>query len=214
MLADLTPGPIFRIFSRMGISFRARRARRRCAAVTVLLGTAMLAGADPERDALEACRNIADDARRLECYDGIPLQTTAPQAPAVAETAATPAPPAVPDAPPAPSAAPAQASASEDGNVVQRGLGRLRGLFGRDEPPVEKPPELQSIDAQVVKFVKLARGNHRLTLEDGQVWREIEVKPRARYRVGDNVEIARGAFGSYNLSNERTGHRVKVRRVR
>ena len=214
MLADLTPGPIFRIFSRMGVSFLARHIWRRGTAATVLLAAAVLAGADSERDALEACRDIADDARRLECYDGIPLPETPPQPSAVAETPATPVPPAVPEAPPAPSVAPAPASASEDGNVVQRGLGRLRGLFGRDETPAEKPPELQSIDAQVVEVVKLALGNHRLTLEDGQVWREIEVKPRARYRVGDNVEIARGALGSYNLSNERTGHRIKVRRVR
>ncbi len=198
----------------MGVSFRTLRAWRRGAAVTVLLGTATLIVADPGRDALEACRNISDDTQRLACYDGIPPPETAPQPSAVAETAVTPAPPAVPDTPPAPPVAPAPASASEDGNVVQRGLGRLRGLFGRDEPPVERPPELQSIDAQVVEVVKLARGNHRLTLEDGQVWREIEVKPRARYRVGDNVEIARGALGSYNLSSERTGHRIKVRRVR
>ena len=46
------------------------------------------------------------------------------------------------------------------------------------------------------------------------MWRENEVEPRARYRLGDTVVIARGAFGSYNLSNERTGHRVKVRRIR
>ncbi|MDE0350006.1 MAG: hypothetical protein OXM56_09900 [Gammaproteobacteria bacterium] len=172
--------------------------------MALLPGMAVLAGADSEQDALEACRSISEDARRLACYDGIPVPPTAPRPSAVAETAVTPAPP----------VAPTPAGAAEDANVVQRGLGRLRGLFGRDEPRPEKPPELQSIDAQVVEVVKLARGNHRLTLEDGQVWREIEVKPRARYRVGDNVEIARGALGSYNLSNERTGHRIKVRRVR
>ena len=207
MLADLTPAPILRIFCRMGVSLRARHGWRRGAAVTMLLGTAALAGADSERDALEACRTIADDARRLACYDGILL----PEPSATAETTVTPAPPAVPDPPPAP---PAPATAAEDANVLQRGLGTLRSVFGRDEPPVERPPELQSIDAQVVEVVKLARGNHRLTLEGGQVWREIEVKPRARYRVGDTVEIARGVLGSYNLSNARTGHRIKVRRVR
>ena len=198
----------------MEVSFRTRRAWRRRAAVTLLLGTASLAGASQEREALDACRNIADDDRRLECYDDIPLQPPVARPSAVAETVAAPAPPRVPDAPPAPDVPAAPATASEDGNVVQRGLGRLRGLFGRDEPAVEKPPELDSIEAQVVRFVKLARGNHSLTLEDGQVWREIEVKRRARYRVGDAVVIARGALGSYNLSSERTGHRVKVRRIR
>lgn len=198
----------------MGVSFRTRRAWCQGAAVTLLLGTASLAGANPEREALDACRNIADDDRRLECYDDIPLQPPVARPSAVAETVATPAPPAVPEALPPPDAPAAPAAASEDGNVVQRGIGRLRGLFGRDEPTVEKPPELDSIEAQVVKFVKLARGNHSLTLEDGQVWREIEVKRRARYRVGDAVVIARGALGSYNLSSERTGHRVKVRRIR
>ena len=198
----------------MGVSFRTRRGWRRLAAVTLLLGTASLAGANPEREALDACRNIADDDRRLKCYDDIPLQTPVATPSAVAETVAAPPSPAVPDAPPAPAVPAAPAAASEDGNIVQWGLGRLRGLFGREEPAVEKPPELDSIEAQVVSFVKLARGNHSLTLEDGQVWREIEVKRRARYRVGDAVVIARGALGSYNLSSERTGHRVKVRRIR
>ena len=179
-----------------------------------------LNGADPATDAFETCRNIADDVDRLACYDDIPLPATKPQAPAVADTVVTPAPRKTPDTPPvpnppsAPDVAPVAEATSEDDNVVQRSLGRLRGLFGRDEPAPEKPPELQSIEGQVVRVVKLARGNHSLTLEDGQVWREIEVKPRARYRVGDAVVIARGAFGSYNLSSERTGHRVKVRRVR
>ena len=198
----------------MGVSFRAHRAWRRGAAVTLLLGTASLAGANPEREALDACRNIADNDRRLKCYDDISLQTPVATPSAVAETVAAPPSPAVPDAPPAPTVPAAPAAASEDGNIVQRGLGRLRGMFGRDEPAVEKPPELDSIEAQVVSFVKLARGNHSLTLEDGQVWREIEVKRRARYRVGDAVVIARGALGSYDLSSERTGHRVKVRRIR
>ena len=149
----------------MGVSFRTRRAWRRRAAVTLLLGTASLAGANPEREALDAWRNVADDDRRLKCYDDIPLQPPVATPSAVAETVAAPPSPAVPDARPA-------------------------------------------------RFVKLARDNHGLTLEDGQVWREIEVKRRARYRVGDAVVIARGALGSYNLSSERTGHRVKVRRIR
>ena len=204
----------------MGVSFRARQIWCRGAAAT-LLGWATLAGADSERDALEACRDIADDARRLACYDGIPLPATSPQATAAVETVEAPVTPTMPDTPPDRGPAPAQDVApvadatGEDGNVVQRGLGRLRSLFGRETPePMEKPPELQSITGQVVKIVKLARGNHSLTLEDGQVWRENEVKPRARYRVGDAVVIARGAFGAYNLSSERTGHRVKVRRIR
>ena len=205
----------------MGVSSRVRPASHRVAALTLLLGGAAFAGAEPATDTLEACRSIADDARRLACYDDIPLPATVPQAPAVVDTVVTPAPrkttpdpPPVPDPPSAPEDAPVADAASDDANVVQRGLGRLRGLFGRDEPAPEKPPELQSIEGQVVKIVKLARGNHSLTLEDGQMWRESEVKPRARYRVGDAVVIARGAFGSYNLSSERTGHRVKVRRIR
>ena len=200
----------------MGGSFRARQIRCRGAAATVLLAAAALAGADAERDALEACRNIADDTRRLACYDGIP-----PRAAAAVETVDSPVARTTPDAPPPPAPRPAHDIATvtdatgEDSNVVQRSLGRLRSLFGRETPePMEKPPELQSITGQVVKIVKLARGNHSLTLEDGQVWRENEVKPRARYRVGDAVVIARGAFGAYNLSSERTGHRVKVRRIR
>ncbi len=199
----------------MAVLLRARRAWRHAAAATLVFGTVAFAGADSATDSLEACRNLADGADRLACYDRIPLQTTKPATRAAPEPVATSARPTkAPDTPPVPRAAPATEASPADGNMVQRGLGRLRSLFGRDEPAVEKPPELDSIEAQVVKFVELPRGNHSLTLEDGQVWREIEVKRRARYRVGDAVVIARGALGSYNLSSERTGHRVKVRRIR
>ena len=190
-----------------------RHALRSLATVALLVGAAGLEGADSARDALDACRNIVGDADRLACYDGIPVQTT-PATPDVSRTAVTSAPSTSPDVRPSAPVPPATQAAPEDGNVVQRGLLRLRGLFGRDDQPAKQPVELQSIEGQVVKVTKLARGNHSITLEDGQVWRENEVEPRARYRVGDTVVIARGVFGSYNLSNERTGHRVKVRRIR
>ena len=194
---------------------RSHRVLRGTAVATVLFGSAVFASGASTTDSLEACRNIVDDTERLACYDRIALPAPPPvTAPAPEPVATSARPTKDPDPPPTPSDPPAGEASQEDGNVVQRGLGRLRGLFGRDEPAVEKPPELDSIEAQVVKFVKLARGNHSLTLEDGQVWREIEVKRRARYRVGDAVVIARGALGSYNLSSERTGHRVKVRRIR
>ena len=194
---------------------RTHRVPRGTAVATVLFGSVAFASGASTTDSLEACRNIVDDTERLACYDRIALPETSPATAAAPEPVATSARPTRdPDPPPTPSDPPAGEGSREDGNVVQRGLGRLRGLFGRDEPAVEKPPELDSIEAQVVNFVKLARGNHSLTLEDGQVWREIEVKRRARYRVGDAVVIARGALGSYNLSSERTGHRVKVRRIR
>ena len=199
----------------MGVSVRTRHALRRLVAVVLLVGTAGLAGADSGQDALEACRNIVGDADRLACYDGISLDTVEPATPVVSDTAVTSEPPPVADVVPASHVPPGAEAAPEDGNVVQRGLLRLRSLFGRDAPePVEQPVELQSIQGQVVEVTKLALGYHSITLEDGEVWRENEVEPRARYRVGDTVVIARGAFGSYNLSNERTGHRVKVRRIR
>jgi len=60
---------------------------------------------------------------------------------------------------------------------------------------------------------QLPAGQYLLTLENGQIWRELEAKRRSRYRVGDEVTIRRRALGSFVLKSGRTGFQSDVKRV-
>jgi hypothetical protein len=52
-----------------------------------------------------------------------------------------------------------------------------------------------------------------VTLDNEQMWAQIELNSRIDVRVGDMVRIRRGALGSYLLSND-AGIATRVRRVR
>ncbi|NKB97141.1 MAG: hypothetical protein GKR90_01385 [Pseudomonadales bacterium] len=60
---------------------------------------------------------------------------------------------------------------------------------------------------------KLPYSRHQLTMNDGQVWREIEGSKARRYSNGDEVTITEGMLGTFNLVSERNGRRVKVKPV-
>jgi hypothetical protein len=60
---------------------------------------------------------------------------------------------------------------------------------------------------------KLPYSRHQLTMNDGQVWREIEGSSSRNYRNGEEVTITEGMLGTYNMVSERNGRRVKVKPV-
>lgn len=153
------------------------------------------------------CRDIADDAERLACYDRLAGRV----APAEADE-----PPAEPDPEPTPvpaveTRAAAEAKpAPEQVETVRRGL--LRSVIGRIKPTPK--PRTIIASGKLVRVRELVEGNFELELEDGQVWREYEREVRTNYRVGDVVVVSTGLLGTFNLDSERTGRRTKVRRVR
>jgi hypothetical protein len=59
------------------------------------------------------------------------------------------------------------------------------------------------------------RGDERFlaTLDNGQVWLQVETNTRAEVRVGDTVTVRRGALGSYLLSTS-AGIGTRVKRLR
>ena len=65
----------------------------------------------------------------------------------------------------------------------------------------------------IAGVAKLPYSRHQLTMNDGQVWREIEGSSGRTYRNGDEVTITEGMFGTFNLISERNGRRVKVKPV-
>lgn len=134
------------------------------------------------------CAAEKDDARRLACFDAaVDRARTAPANPA-----------------PAPVAAP----------LSQEEKFGLRGELKQEK--AQKVPELQELEqlqAQVTKVSTKPHGELVVTLENGQVWTEIQTNSGARVKAGDRVAIKPGALGSFLLVAP-NGRSTRVTRVR
>lgn len=160
-----------------------------------------VAAAAPGRAAaandVQACVAIADDAARLACYDRAVGRTgSRPPAAAVAAPAAAAA------------TAPAAAAAAASDPAAEFGLTEAAK---RAKSP-SKPAEPQSISARVVSLRWRKYGEFVVTLDNGQVWEQIEPMPAATVRIGDSVTVKKALLGSYTLV---TAGKVptKVRRI-
>lgn len=160
----------------------------------VFCSTASLAEAAAQvPEALRACVSEKVDARRLSCYDReIALLEQQPQV-------AASAPPAVAVAVAVPAAAPAPVPEEEFG---------LRAPVADDEADRRKVEQLQG---KITSISSRPRGELVLTLDNNQVWAQKTAEPLMRLKVGDDVTIERGAFGSYLLIS--SGRSARVRRV-
>lgn len=158
------------------------------AAVAVLVsGTGGLPAkaAEVSTEALLACANEADAARRLRCFDaavaGLHRAPAAPAASVAASAAKASAPPAAP-----PPAVASQASPEEK--------------FGaRGDLKPEQHKELSEITAKVTELGTRPYGELVLTLDNGQVWVERTPNSKIKVKVGDQVKIESGALGSFTL---------------
>lgn len=86
--------------------------------------------------------------------------------------------------------------------------------FGKPPPP---PPEVAQVAATVRGLSKTVRGRAIFVLDNGQTWRQIEGDDTQVFEpppgTALKVTIARGIFGSYQLSIEGRNGFVRVRRV-
>jgi hypothetical protein len=174
-------------------------------AVLPVLGWA----ADPQLDAARQCTQLKDSLQRLVCYDKALME--GPAAPATAPvTRAAPASPARSVAPaPAPAApavvatpAPVAAPALGDESVKTR---KQRSI----------PEEPTSLEAKVTEAREIRQATYRLTLDNGQVWQQMDMSSIFQVAAGDTVRIEKGALGGFRMarvSNGRSGW-VRVARV-
>ena len=172
-----------------------------CLAAGVTVAMVDVARGQDARDALAAfvkCSEIADPAKRLECFDAATARGKAALA-----------------APP-----PQVAQPPKEKSLLE--------WFGFSRPtPVTKPedfgkpapePELTQISENVLEFAKTPRGKAIFILENGQVWRQIDgdstdvyaPPPGAKLRV--TIEV--GMLGSYNLLIDGRKGLIKVNRLK
>jgi hypothetical protein len=187
--------------------------------------------ADPRDDALSAvlrCSNVSDKAQRLVCYDSAAVRVPgALRAPPVAAAA------------PAPAAA--LASAAPPPVHRRRNSGFMSRLFGSGGP--NRPPQttvaqfgsesianggthaypnpmdedtIDEITAHVTSY-DLSTGYLVVTLDNGQVWRQVSGDPVGyleRQAAAYSATISRGGSGAYDMKLSHFGRTLPVRRIR
>lgn len=205
-----------------------RRTRPNCRSlITGLLLTPLGAGAAPLADGLRDCRQIADDAQRLHCYDALRSadQTDpAPEPSADAELAEQQRKLA---AERADLAAQREALAADRRSHAERAREALANpdrdmliaAFGAENLPDERRPpipgkRLDSYEATVSRISNWRRDQLLIRLDNGQLWRQtdyshLELDPG---ETGQRVILDRGWLGSYWLINADNELRARVLR--
>ncbi len=188
------------------------RPTSRTFAILLLALPGMAAIADPLQDELGVCRGLTDDEARLECYDAaVDRSKTSGAGSPAAATAAAAAPA---SAEPAPSATAAVAtSAAGTTNQIDQ-----EDLFGKSSEDVQRTVEaatgaerLDSLTATVTKLQKLGYDKVLITLDNGQVWKQVDASS-LRLRVGDAVDIERASLGSFMLRKQGSKRSMRVSR--
>jgi hypothetical protein len=162
-------------------------------AALALAGGTVLAAEAP-LDRARQCATIQDSLQRLMCYDRVFAASAA--APAVAAPAAV-----VP-------VAPAQAS----GDTARFGAETLRRSEAERES--EAPPS--SITATVRELRQTRPNVFRVSLDNGQIWQQMDMDSLFILSVGDTVQIDRGRLGGYRMARTSKGGSgwVRVNRVK
>ena len=156
----------------------------------LLLGATGASAQDSLPAQLTACLPISGMLQRLACYDRVahsiaPVSRSAPlQRPAAS-------PPPVAYAPPGAAAAPAVVPPPPTGLGSER-LPRTASAA---------PRRAQELIANVASVTYDARGRFTVTLDNGQVWRQLEGDTAVLQAPRNaSVRISRGAIGSYDLN--------------
>jgi hypothetical protein len=166
------------------------------AVLSASTGFAPATAAESTDEALLACADEPDDARRLRCFDAAVAGLRRARATPAASAAAPSSAPAPAASPPAPAAAP---SAEEQ--------------FGaRGDLRPDSRTALSEITGTITALSTRPYGQLVVTLDNGQVWAEL-APSKLKLKTGDTVKIEAGALGSYRLvaPNRRSS---KVSRVR
>lgn len=172
------------------------------AVVLSLLTVPAVAGPrDDARAAMQRCEVIQDDKTWLDCIYGA-------QQPMRAKLGLTPAPDFQQRLVPSAAFASARPSVSVPGVVhAPRRQEGLTGAFSGETPSL--------VTSVLVGLRYDKQGGFIATLENGQVWRQVnllEGAPKARLTLGSKVTIKRGSIWSYDLRVDKRPGAFKVSR--
>lgn len=200
--------------------------------VLATLGLAVLPASlfaqDDRAHAAAECGQIADDARRLACYDGF-FRAPPPQSREVASPGQVPVASATsggavstPVAAAGTGVAAGTAAAAAPGTSTGAAAATPAEDFGLTEAqkqsrdsanPARAEKRLESLTAVVTAAEQARTGEVQVTLDNGQVWRQADTSMRLFVKPGDTVTIRAAKLGSFMLSLPGRPA-VRVRRVK
>jgi hypothetical protein len=194
-----------------------------------------LAQAQSTASAFTKCARIANDARRLSCYDRLasdlielgistmdtpqaaagPVTTTNPasteSAPAAtAKTSTRSAPPQTKAVTVTESTTAVVAATAPDASAAT-----VEGEFGLERTEAKQARELKKIQSRYAGEFNGWDGDTEFPLENGQVWKQIRSGRLAWHADHPMITIDRKGFmGAYRLSVEGVNRKVIVRRIK
>lgn len=154
-----------------------------CVALAALLPLSAVAASNA---ALEACTKLTDASARLACFDReVAALMTREQKANTAAPGAAAAKTAVPP--------PRQLTEEQKMGLTPERIQQL-------ERPATAPPPPSTMTAAIQGISVDGNGHQVFTLENGQIWRQVEVDSHFSVKPGDSITISKGALGSYFMS--------------
>jgi hypothetical protein len=86
--------------------------------------------------------------------------------------------------------------------------------FGLERQETRPSESLETIASPIALLERLRDGTVRVTLANGQVWRQTDGSRQTLWRTGDRLLIERASLGSFLAAVEGSGRHVRVRRER
>ncbi|MFI4979674.1 MAG: hypothetical protein ACHQIO_04950 [Nevskiales bacterium] len=162
-------------------------------------------------DELAACRTIAEDSRRLVCYDSLSRQAAAVPAVAAPAAATAAVPSAVVSSTAAPAAAPVAAAVAAAPAVASAAT--TEQSFGSElvNRRINEGP--QSLKGEVVGEIDGIRRHARFHLNNGQIWESVDDNEYEYEGDNPRVSIDRNFAGSYWMHLDKAHFNVRVNRV-
>lgn len=177
-------------------------------ASVLALSAAQTAGGAKLADALIDCRALASAVARLDCYDQLADTQTATTNQATKTRTVERAAPAV--------AATEKAAAA---TMEATADASQEALFGKNEAEIQKSAreaagttEIDQMAARVLEVRKSATGKAIITLDNGQVWKQID-SSRLRLSSDDQVSIRRASLGSFMLYKTGSKSLMRVKHI-
>lgn len=160
--------------------------------VAALLAVPAAMAAEEPGASLRACRSEVDDAKRLACYDReVDRLGTQAASPGLAP------------------AAPAASALTPEERFGRTGAMTREEVDRKDQ----ESRDLSELHATVTEIWTRADGLMVLTLDNGQIWKQVRPDSLFRIKAGEQVKIQPAALGSFLLSGP-TKRSTRVSRVK
>jgi hypothetical protein len=91
-------------------------------------------------------------------------------------------------------------------------FGMTADVAQKHNPGAPRPAQSEALTGKIVALREGAQGQLIFTLDNGQVWAQVEPRPSIRFAVGDSVRLEHGAMSSLWLAADRD-RKTRVKRI-